>query len=381
MLLAALVLASCTPSAPPAALHLDPFYGKYCSADGVPVVASPAVSDAAVRQATLLASAMLAALPPRARAAMIATGQRVLVIGEHQRTTDMPEYRGLPASTNERERGMFDGRTTSSAAEENVLCFEKDGWRGENILVHELAHQLKLAGLAAADPSFNGRVQAAFDHARAAGLYANRYAGTNAEEYWAEGVQDYFDVHQTRDPTDVNTRQALRAYDPALFAIVDGVFHGVRLPAACPAPSFSRGELFRLENARLGAGRSLDTANDAAQGGENAPQMAATGNFSGQAWRLTPAGGGRFRLTNLFLGAVRALDTKNDGVNEPEMARTGNFSGQLWTLGPVTGGQYRLTNAFLGPGRSLAVDARGRLVLAATADDPAQYFAVGLFQP
>jgi hypothetical protein len=371
----AFALPPCAPSAPPASLGLDAFYAKYCSADGIPVVAGAAVSDAAVAQATRIVSATLAPLP-RVRAAMMASGQRVLVIGEQQQTTDMPEYRRLPASTNVRERGMFDGGQTSSAAEENILCYEKDGWRGENILVHELAHQVKLTGLAAVDPTFDGRVKAAYDRAMAAGTYGSHYAATNPDEYWAEGVQDYFDVHQTQDPTDVNTREALRADDPALFRIVDGVFGAVRMPPACPAADFAVGAYYRLSSVRLGAGMSLDNAND---GKTNAPQMAATGNYSGQSWRFAYASGRSFRMTNQFLGEGRALDTKNDGVNDPEMAKTGAYSGQMWTLAPVTGGVYRLTNAFLGPGRSLAVDFGGRLVLATTRDDASQYFAITRF--
>ena len=61
-------------------------------------------------------------------------------------TTDVPEHAFLASDTetnwNTRARGL--GGTvavpTTSCAEENVLCLPGDRYRGESILVHELAH-------------------------------------------------------------------------------------------------------------------------------------------------------------------------------------------------------------------------------------------------
>lgn len=68
--------------------------------------------------------------------------------------------------------------------EENVLCYARDGYdRGENNLVHELAHNIKLQGLQTLDATFGGRVKTAFDVAHAQGKYQGLYAGKNPEEY------------------------------------------------------------------------------------------------------------------------------------------------------------------------------------------------------
>ena len=222
--------------APPRQLELDSFYAKYVDADGVPVVAAREVSDAAVLQVARVVSAMLAPMPA-VRDELVKQHTRFGIVGVTELTTDMPEYRSWPASANERGRGYgaTPGQPLVTSGEENALCFEDDRWRGESIVVHEFAHTIKNMGLDLVVPGFRARVQAAYEAAMRAGEFRGLYAATNAEEYWAEGVQDYFEVHQRRDPHDINTRADLAAYDPALYAIIDGVFGGVRMPAVCPA--------------------------------------------------------------------------------------------------------------------------------------------------
>ncbi len=365
--LAGVARAECVVGRPPASLHASPFYGKYCSASGIPIVASSRVPDSALRQTARIVSAMVAPMPA-VRDALVRGGVRVGIIAEDERTTDMPEYASMPPSTNDRARGL--GGAFTSVAEENVLCYEHDRWRGENILVHELAHTIKTSGLERVDASFGARVKAAFDAAIAHGEYRGLYAGTNPEEYFAEGVQDYFGVHQMRGEHDVHTRDELRAYDPALFAILDSVFRRVVMPSACPTPELPRGWL-RLRNL---AGGALDVQN----GGAFDPVIAAQGYFSGQMWSASPNGDGTFGLTTMFLGTSRALDTRNDGVFswQPVMAAAGPYTGQRWSLAPVTRGAYRLTNAFLGSSRSLEARSSGALAMARSSDARAQLWVV-----
>ncbi len=129
---------------------------------------------------------------------------------------------------------------------------------------------------------------------------------------------------------------------------------------ANPNPNLtSSAEWFRIQNVALGSSFSLDTG-----------VIAASGNYSGQYWELTPLGGGSYRLTNMFQGVGMSFDTT-------QMAATGNYSGQYWTLTPVTNGVYRLTNEFRGPGESLAVDQQSQAILsAATAEDESQYWEI-----
>ncbi len=227
--------------APSPALGLAAFYRKHLDARGVPVVSSGVASDASLRAACRVVVRMVGARED-VRARMIAAGARVTVMARTEVTTDVPEHAFLASDTetnwNTRARGL--GGTvsvpTTSCAEENVLCEPGDRYRGENILVHELAHGVFNLGL---DAGFRARVEAAFNDARGSGRWERTYAATNADEYFAEGTQSYFDTNRERVPPDgihngVDTRAELLAYDPALHALVAEVFPGVDWSPRCP---------------------------------------------------------------------------------------------------------------------------------------------------
>jgi hypothetical protein len=122
-------------------------------------------------------------------------------------------------------------RPITTCAEENLLGDASDPYRGENILVHELAHGIFNLGVVFTIPTFSGRLDTAFSTARAAGLWEMTYAAFNRDEYFAEGVQSYFDVNLEASPPNgihnhVNTRPELLAYDPALHALIAEIFSG-----------------------------------------------------------------------------------------------------------------------------------------------------------
>ena len=77
-----------------------------------------------------------------------------------------------------------------------------DRYLGEDILVHEFAHGVDIMGLRFTDATWLTRLTAAYNAARAAGKYANSYAGSTVDEYWAEGVQDWFNCNIYRSPAD-----------------------------------------------------------------------------------------------------------------------------------------------------------------------------------
>ena len=93
-------------------------------------------------------------------------------------------------------------------------------------------------GLQDVDPSFDGRLQAAYDAAIASGLWVNTYAATNKDEYWAEGVQAWYNANLESDPPDgvhnaINTRAELANYDPGLYQLILEVFPEETI-ALCP---------------------------------------------------------------------------------------------------------------------------------------------------
>ncbi len=241
------VLEAACPDTPalPSGLGLDAFYTQYCVADGVAIVASDEVPDIALQRAQVLVAAMLAPVRDDAVAAIHAARVRVGVIGVGQVTTDLPEHGDLNEAFpidggdwNTRTRGVAAtlARPLTSAAEENLLCGPDDRYAGESILVHEFAHTIHEQGVAEVDATFDGRLEAAYADARNADLWTDTYAATNPIEYWAEGVQSYFDVNGTNDASHggIATRAALLGYDPALYALVDEVFAGAPVLDLCP---------------------------------------------------------------------------------------------------------------------------------------------------
>jgi len=236
----------CSVGPPPSERHLDSFYRKYCITDGIPIASSEHVPDAALQMAADIVSHMLAPMPAvRDRLAVVKL--RIAIISEHEVTSDIPEYKPLvrrypEKNYDERTRGIGANSAVNpvtSGAEENLLCYPTDRYRGENIFVHELSHSIKKLGLEALDPGFGARVVQAYDHARLTGLWARTYSMANAEEYWAEGVQSYFDANSSADPPNgihnaINTRAKLKDYDPALFAVIDGAFAGAAWRPRCP---------------------------------------------------------------------------------------------------------------------------------------------------
>ncbi len=231
-------------NAPPAALGLNVFYTKFLDLGGLPIVSSAQPSDAALRTTCRVAKAMLAQRDDL-RQMVVSHGLRIGVMGKDEVTTDMPEHADLNVvfpgtdwDLRARGLGATLARPLSSCAEENVSCLPGDRYVGENIFVHEFAHSLSNLGLVFLDPSFAARVDAAYQGAMAAGRFAGTYAANNRDEYWAEGVQSYFDSNLEAIPAngihnEINTRAELESYDPVLFALIAAEFAPQSL-ALCP---------------------------------------------------------------------------------------------------------------------------------------------------
>lgn len=250
---AATASASYEVTVPPAELKLDPFYTKYVSASGYPIVSSAKVSDYALREAAWLVDQMLARRPD-VREAMIKSGSRLCIMAHNEYTTELPEWkwmadpqhdgqesRGVSARDywDARARGMGGSETDPycSCAEENLLGYAGDPYATECILIHEFAHNIHLRGMQAVDPEFDRRLRAAYDAAMAAGLWKGVYAAVNHYEYFAEGVQSWFSNNRQpdHDHNHVDTREELEAYDPELAKLCREVFGETKLVYTKPA--------------------------------------------------------------------------------------------------------------------------------------------------
>lgn len=214
---------------PPADLGLDPFYSKFVSANGYPVVSSSRVNDYALKEAAYLINLMLDQRPD-VRKAMIEGGSRMVVMAYSEFTTDIPEHSHMKPVDywDVRCRGLGGSRRdpVCSCGEENLLGYRGDPYWSENILIHEFAHNIHLRGMVRVDPSFDGRLRDAYKKAMKDGLWAGKYASVNPQEYFAEGVQSWFNNNRQpdHDHNHVDTRSELKEYDPGLALICEEVF-------------------------------------------------------------------------------------------------------------------------------------------------------------
>lgn len=71
------------------------------------------------------------------------------------------------------------------------------------------------------------------------------YAAKNKAEYWAEGVQDWFDTNRTmdHDHNHIHTRTLLKAYDPELAKLCEDVFGDSEWRFKSPRERFGEGHL------------------------------------------------------------------------------------------------------------------------------------------
>ena len=199
------------------------YYTKHIDYKGFSILSSAKVSDAGLLEARFLIDKLLGERDDILQA-MIKSGCRFMVMAPTEMTTDVPEQRhmknDLKTNWDQRARGL--GGKLSSCGEENLLNLKGDRYKQENILIHEFSHAIHQQGLRTIDPTFDPRLRDAFKKAMAKELWKGTYLTTNHGEYWAEGVQAYFDC--MRPQFGANTREKLEKYDPDLFKLVDEVF-------------------------------------------------------------------------------------------------------------------------------------------------------------
>ncbi|XP_078659592.1 uncharacterized protein LOC144904521 [Branchiostoma floridae x Branchiostoma belcheri] len=211
-------------------LNLDPFYQKYLHAYGIPILGSSILSDDALRRCCYDVLFMLADRRD-IRDSYFNVYGRAAIMAQTEVTQDIPEHAHMDESFNTRARGLGGTVTwpVSTGAEENVLCFQNDSYKVEDIFMHEFAHGVHNMAARIVIPDFDSRLQAAYADALANGRFANTYADDTVFEYWAEGVQSYFYVNHESDPPDgihnhVDTREELMAYDPVLYNLIHEIF-------------------------------------------------------------------------------------------------------------------------------------------------------------
>lgn len=235
-----LVVPECKVTTPPDSLHLHPFYKKYVDVNGLPLISSQRVPDSAFVAAHRTLYAMTTMLPKAVLDSMVARGTRVAIMARYEGTTDIPEHSHLVNDTtlnwDLRARGLGGDLELplTSCAEENVLAYQIDKYHAEDILIHEFAHSIHLIGLMLAVPDFDARLKMCYENAKSRGILDDTYRITDKEEYFAEAVQDWFNVNAESPHADgkhnwCNTREELEMYDPDLYNLLAEYFPKTQL--------------------------------------------------------------------------------------------------------------------------------------------------------
>jgi len=273
---------------------LDPaFFKKATLVQDILIATSAHVSDFTHREAAYQFDMVMKTLRPEIAQRIRDKKVLCVLVGHKELTSDVPLFASDKTGKeldfyNWRQRGFLttkNGRSVVLFAEEDVMEYE-GGMQSESILIHEFGHVIQGAGF---DKEFNARVKAAYENAKAKGIYNDGYAAqkfrrvtgetpvsllealvksfpeqtpdflrlcldagdilvngrpvrsdakvtgndkvlivfggpkqcyalVNAAEYWAEGVQDWYDTNRTmdHDHNHIHTRVQLKAYDPEL---------------------------------------------------------------------------------------------------------------------------------------------------------------------
>jgi hypothetical protein len=232
---------------PPGKFKADPYYTKFTYAREFVVLGSNKVSDEALLKVNDTIRKMFAYRHDILKA-LITDGARLVVLGRTEKLSDLPEFKDAPADFDEVR--CFEYTPTLKllvVPEENVLGLAKEPFAGKCLAVSLFAKALyHVTGTRPVIPDFDKRrdkqqyelrvkrLDIEFDqklahlHEDAMGksLWKGTPAARNKVEYWATGVEAYFDATGDGFPPNqadrpITTREALKAYDPDLFALVD----------------------------------------------------------------------------------------------------------------------------------------------------------------
>ena len=192
--------------------------------EGLPVVASEKVNPYALKEAAWLLRRMIGHRPDVLQAIAQSRG-RFIVIGHTEMTTDIPEYSHLrPAFYwDRRVRGL--GGLAVSCTEENLLNYPGDTASTGYQLIHEFSHTVHHIGLKTVDPTFDNRLNIAYEAAMEQGLWQGTYSSRDRSEYWAQGAWYYFNGRTNGHRSQAaRTWGELQNYDPALAALLIEIY-------------------------------------------------------------------------------------------------------------------------------------------------------------
>lgn len=224
---------------PPEGVH--PFYKKYINADGIVVVGSENVADAALLEArrTIL---RLTSDRPDVHEAIAANHARISIMAFSETASDLPEFG--PASDGEWGLGQMPGDPTSLVSEKGIP-YEGNTEYVANFLLHEFVHVVHNLGMPTTDPKTVDQIYAAYLKAVEEGRFmkpantppqdTTAFDEYRDDEYFTHSVNAYYDLNESLPGPWVDieigdwgrrsgTREELKQNDPVIYEIIEQFF-------------------------------------------------------------------------------------------------------------------------------------------------------------
>ena len=224
---------------PPEGVH--PFYKKYINADGIVIVGSANVADAALLTARS-AILRLTSKRPDVHQAIVANNARISIMAFSETASDLPEF-GL-GSDGEWGLGQMPGDATSLVSEKGIR-YEGNTEYVANFLLHEFVHVVHNLGMPTTDPEIVDEIYAAYLNAVEEGRFmkppndapeeATAFDEFRDDEYFTHSVNAYYDLNESLPGPWVDikigdwgqrsgTREKLRQNDPVIYGIIEQFF-------------------------------------------------------------------------------------------------------------------------------------------------------------
>ena len=236
-------------TAPPAKFDVDPYYTKFTWAREFTVLGRQA-SDETLLKANDTIRKMFAYRHDILKT-LIADGVKLVVLGPDEALSDLPEIKGMSIGSVDHMARFLDYSPVIKllvVSQENVSAEATDPYSTECQVIRAFAgtiyhvtanrpvdpdwenrgyrvqqYELRVQRM---DIRFDNKLKELYDSAMSDGLWKGTAAVHDRVEYWTQGVLAYFGtVGQGVPPNDadhpITTRESLKEYDPALFALVD----------------------------------------------------------------------------------------------------------------------------------------------------------------